>query len=97
MVTPHVIHKYSILMGGFTMIVNQGGGQGGKSPYEIAVENGYTGTEEQFNKNLAHVSGFIVSNEAPENTGILWIDSGNDYILKFWNGTAWTGIRGVWG
>lgn len=42
--------------------------------------------------------GVIVSNTAPEaNATILWIDTGNGGIAKYYNGTAWTPIVSVWG
>lgn len=39
----------------------------------------------------------VVSSTAPTNTAILWIDSGNGYILKVHNGTNWIAPRSVWG
>lgn len=33
---------------------------------------------------------------APSNTGILWVDSSNDNILKVYNDSAWITVNGVW-
>lgn len=42
--------------------------------------------------------GIIVSATAPEgNPSMLWIDTGNSGIAKYWNGTAWVTVKAVWG
>lgn len=42
-------------------------------------------------------SAYSVGTTAPSDTGILWIDSGNSNILKFYNGSAWVAVGAVWG
>lgn len=34
--------------------------------------------------------GFVAQATAPEDTSLLWIDTSNNNIIKFYNGTAWT-------
>jgi hypothetical protein len=34
--------------------------------------------------------GFVAQATAPEDTKLLWIDTSNNNIIKFYNGTAWT-------
>ena len=34
--------------------------------------------------------GFVDQATAPEDTSLLWIDTSNNNIIKFHNGTAWT-------
>lgn len=41
--------------------------------------------------------GFIAANTAPENTAVLWIDTANGNIMKFYNGNAWVSVGSVWG
>lgn len=45
------------------------------------------------NTNLA----FIRSSYAPSNTNVFWIDSGNNNLLKYYDGTKWTPISAAWG
>ena len=33
---------------------------------------------------------------APTNKKMLWIDTNNDGVMKYWNGSAWTPIRSTW-
>ena len=40
-------------------------------------------------------AGFVVSDTAPQVTTVLWIDSTNS-IMKYYNGTSWVAIRGVY-
>ena len=42
-------------------------------------------------------SAYVVASSAPSNTGILWIDSANSNVLKFYNGSAWVAVGAVWG
>lgn len=43
---------------------------------------------------------FVLGTTAPSNLNLLWIDSGNDYILKFYNTAlstpAWVPVGAVW-
>ena len=43
------------------------------------------------------VGGSYVGTTAPENTELLWIDTGNSGILKYYNGTSWVATKAVWG
>lgn len=40
-------------------------------------------------------AGFVVSDTAPQVTTVLWIDSTNG-IMKYYNGTNWVAIHGVY-
>ena len=42
-------------------------------------------------------SAYSVGATPPSDTGILWIDSRNSNILKFYNGSAWVAVGAVWG
>lgn len=61
------------------------------SKIQIAMENVYT--KEQIDQKIASGGGgstgggFIVSDSAPSNTNVLWIDTNSG--LKYYNGTAW--------
>lgn len=73
-------------------------GQDGISAYAAAKNGGYTGTESQFNSSLSAIptySPFVISDTEPIDTKLLWIDSSNSNVLKFYNGTAWTPIGSV--
>ncbi|MCM1531963.1 MAG: hypothetical protein NC114_06785 [Ruminococcus flavefaciens] len=39
---------------------------------------------------------YMRQNTAPANTEILWIDSGNSDIVKYYNGTSWVAIKTAW-
>lgn len=41
--------------------------------------------------------GHIVSETAPTNTNLLWIDTANGGVLKYHDGSSWVGVKGVWG
>ena len=41
-------------------------------------------------------AGFVIQSSAPSSTTVLWIDSTNS-TMKYYNGTAWVAIRGVYG
>lgn len=61
------------------------------SKIQAAMENVYT--KEQIDQKIASGGGgstgggFIVSDSAPSNTNVLWIDTNSG--LKYYNGTAW--------
>lgn len=40
---------------------------------------------------------FSASTTAPSNTKLLWIDTGNGGIMKYYNGSAWVAIASTWG
>ena len=42
-------------------------------------------------------SPYYKGTSAPSNTSLLWIDTGNGSILKYYNGSSWTPVVGVWG
>jgi len=39
---------------------------------------------------------FVISNTAPTNKTVIWIDSGNSYIAKVYNGSSWIALGAVW-
>lgn len=48
--------------------------------------------------NNLNVSVYTISNSAPTNTKQLWIDtSSTPNVMKYYNGTEWVGVVGVWG
>lgn len=40
--------------------------------------------------------GFVVQDTAPSNTRVLWIDSANSNIIKFFNGSGWVPCGSTW-
>ena len=47
----------------------------------------YIGTAE--GNQVLNIPGFVAQATEPTNTGILWIDTANGNVIKFYNGTAW--------
>ena len=45
----------------------------------------------------AQGASYLVQSSAPENTGKLWVDTGNGNALKYYNGSAWVLVPAVWG
>lgn len=43
------------------------------------------------------VSPYIISDTAPTSTNSLWIDSANDNIMKYYDGSSWQVVPAVWG
>lgn len=43
------------------------------------------------------VPAFIISSIQPDDPNMFWIDSANDNIIKYHNGTAWVPARIAWG
>lgn len=39
--------------------------------------------------NFDSIGNYIVSSTSPEDTTLIWIDSGHNYLAKFWNGSSW--------
>lgn len=46
---------------------------------------------------LPLTGGCVAQDTAPENTKLLWIDTANGAITKYWNGTEWVATGAVWG
>lgn len=57
-------------------------GKDGKSPYQVAVEGGYTGTETEFNLQLASVGGVFWINLTKQNDGTWSSDKTFDEIYE---------------
>lgn len=46
---------------------------------------------------LYQQSGFVAQAAAPDNTGLLWIDTSvANGVIKYFNGTSWVAVSGVW-
>ena len=41
--------------------------------------------------------GSYVGDTAPINTNLLWIDTSNGGVMKYYDGTSWVGTKAVWG
>lgn len=46
---------------------------------------------------LPTTGGYVRQSAAPDDTSLLWMDSGNDDIVKYYNGTAWAPVPATWG
>lgn len=46
---------------------------------------------------LPATGGYIRQTAAPDDTTLLWMDSGNGDIVKYYNGTAWAPVPATWG
>jgi hypothetical protein len=46
---------------------------------------------------LPTTGGYVRQATAPADTTLLWMDSGHNDIMKYYNGTAWTPQPSVWG
>jgi hypothetical protein len=42
------------------------------------------------------IKAFAVGATAPENTSILWIDTGNESIIKYYDGEKWVPTHAAW-
>jgi len=40
--------------------------------------------------------GTHIGNTAPASTSMLWVDTGNEGVTKYYNGSKWTPIRSTW-
>ena len=47
-------------------------------------------------KSVTLPGGSYKGTSAPSDTNILWIDTGNGGIVKYYNGSAWTPITSTW-
>ena len=43
------------------------------------------------------LGGWVAQATAPTNTKLLWIDTANSNIVKYYNGTAWVAIGSTFG
>lgn len=59
---------------------------------ELQYKNGSTWTTIE-----TGVGGSYVGKTAPSNTEILWVDTGNGGVMKYYNGTSWVATKAVWG
>ena len=48
-------------------------------------------------KSVTLSGGSYVGSSAPSDTNILWIDTGNGGVMKYYNGSSWTPIASTWG
>jgi phage-related tail fiber protein len=46
---------------------------------------------------LPATGGYVRQAAAPTDTSLLWMDSGNGDIVKYYNGTAWVPVPATWG
>lgn len=51
----------------------------------------------QLQTQIGDLGGFYAGNSAPSKTNLLWIDTGNNNLLKYYNGSAWIPISAAWG
>lgn len=69
-----------------------------------ATERGLSGGVAPLDENgkvpkqyLYQQSGFVAQAVAPDNTGLLWIDTSvANGVIKYFNGTSWVAVSGVW-
>ena len=52
---------------------------------------------ESINQQISSLGGFVAGTEAPSNTKMLWIDTANNNLMKYYNGTQWVSISAAWG
>lgn len=70
------------------------------STLSSAVDNigSLTTNLESLQNTVNNLAVYTISNTAPSNTKQLWIDtSSTPNVMKYYNGTEWTGVVGVWG
>ena len=46
---------------------------------------------------LPTTGGYVRQTTAPTDTSLLWMDSANGNVMKYYNGTAWVAQPSVWG
>lgn len=67
------------------------------------ITDAYTKTEvyskTEVNEMIGGAGGVVVSTSAPSKTNVLWIDTGNGGIAKYYDTSskAWTTVKSVWG
>ena len=52
---------------------------------------------ESINQQISSLGGFVAGTEAPTNIRMLWIDTANNNLMKYYNGTQWVSISAAWG
>ena len=66
------------------------------SDIRTAVSNAESNAKAYTDQKVAAISFLHIGTSAPSNTNLLWIDTANSNLLKFYNGSAWTAICAVW-
>ena len=56
-----------------------------------------TAVSTQINNAISNIQIYSYGATAPNDTKLLWIDSSSGGVLKYYNGSAWTAIKSVWG
>lgn len=51
----------------------------------------------QLQTQIGDLGGFQAGTTAPTKTNLLWIDTGNNNLLKYYNGSKWVPISAAWG
>lgn len=46
---------------------------------------------------LPTTGGYVRQGTAPADTSLLWVDSANGNVMKYYNGTAWAPVPATWG
>ena len=66
---------------------------------QINSHNSNPEAHEDIREAISNMTAYSASATAPNNTGIFWVDTGNDSILKYYNPltSSWEPIGVVWG
>lgn len=51
----------------------------------------------QLQTQIGDLGGFYAGTTAPSKTNLLWIDTGNNNLLKYYDGSKWTPISAAFG
>lgn len=54
-------------------------------------------TKDYVDSKCDQLGGTYIGTTAPTNTKLLWVDTGNDGVLKYYNGSAWVATKAIWG
>lgn len=87
-------NKINVAITNHNVLVNTEAGAHGFRYYQSELQYKNNGTWTTIETG---VGGSYVGSSAPSNTEILWIDTGNGGVLKYYNGTKWTPSKAVWG
>lgn len=65
----------------------------------LTYENPNNATKQYVDQTIASMPTkvFIAQATAPGDTNVLWVDTANSNIVKFWNGSEWATCTGCWG